>query len=143
ATPDGPRSDPPHPLLPASRAGGWSIPERGREHEGRAERNRGGGAKRSTPRRCWNADRASQHHGEDDRRLGRPAKTVDDTARSVLGPRRAARVDRHLRRDELLGGAAVARAGDQDGAGRGAWTRVATRRGSGDGGGRGLVSGVA
>src|SRR5204862_7012145 len=52
------------------------------------------------------------------------AKVVDDSARRVLGDRRAARVDRDLWRDELFGNAALARVGNSHGVGRGTWTRV-------------------
>ena len=65
--------------------------------------------------------------------VGRPAQADDDSARRVLGHRAAARVDRHLRRDELLRHPAHARARHSHGARRGARTRARSRREPGHG----------
>ena len=72
------------------------------------------------------------HDGRADRAVGRSAPALDAAPQRVLGDRAGARVDRDLRLDELLRGAALARARRPHRAGRGAGGRVATRPAAGD-----------
>ena len=92
-----------------------------------------GGARRRAQHRSQLAALEREDDGAARRRLGRPAQAVDDPARRVLGHRAAARVDRHLRRDELLRRAAHARARHSHGARRGADERARSRRRPGHG----------